>query len=446
MHRFLATQDSDGYFDFFSNIIVLNRYTASHAKEIKEAIAWVPNIDSTPRGVSIRALLKHEITHYLDMTTTAWGWQYIYRKLRMIKSLDGPKLEAAQSQEVFMLETAEVDIHQELLKVDTTVSPNSCDSLRHGLQYTEQFGTCIIIFYYQHENPRHHVPLSMLSMLEANATASEFLSEISDAESIEDNVVRLITEKDIACRFSALLDDSQRLEYSVLLRLTKIHFEQITLRELLILVAALCRFSLDATDMGMAAMANKIEESSLNRKLGHSIAMELRRASQRQLLYFKTVLLMNGWMSEMDAHERNDYLLMIKSEPSKAIRSLWLDRLGIDEVTLDFGRDFMLTEKQRLMNEVGVLRDAEIFEKSFAANAARLNGVSAGLLKFGDLKLINVMLEDDTEIEMPNRIDIEVLEYFNQNVEIFTAVGATYRNQTPRKFHIPLDSIDLHIS
>lgn len=444
MHRFLATPDFDGYFDFFSNIIVLSRYQAEHAKEIEEAITWVPGTISTSRGVAIRALLKHEVTHFLDMTTTAWGFQYVYRKLRMAQKLGSQDPEAEQAQEVFMLETAEIDVHRELLLIGE-ISPNNCDTLHHSLRYTEQFGTCLIIHYHCHGHPCHQVPLSMLSMLEANATASEYLSEVDYAESLEDKVDRLLTEQDIERRFTALLDDPARLEYSVLLRLAQIHFKQLSLRELLILVAALCRFSLDATGTGMSAMANIIEMSSQNRVLGRSIAMELRRASQRQLIYFKTVLLMYGWMSEMSAAERHDYLSLLKSSPNEAIRSLWIDRFKIDAVMLDLVRDFITPERQLWLNKIEVLRDAEIFEKSFASNAVKLNEKPAGLLKFSDLTLLNVMLEDDTEITMPNRIDIDVLEYFNQNLDIFSAVDAAYRKQAPRKFHLPPDSLEFHI-
>lgn len=448
MQRFLGTPEYDGYFDFFSNIVVLSRYTALDLSEIHKAIEWVPG-DVTPlnsRGVSIRALLKHEITHFLDMTTTAWGSQYIHRKLLMIKAMSGPENLVSDAQEVFMLDTAEVDIHSALILIDSTILPSSCDTLRHELRYTNQFGTCLIVHYLFRGKTRYEVPLSMLSLLEANATASEYLSEIADAESIECLINRSLTEREIERRFNLLLDDSQRLEYSLLLRLTKIHFEQISLREMLALVAALCRFSLDATDIGMAAMANIIEDSALNFKLGRSIAMELRRGSQRQLIFFKTVLFMYEWMSKMNTVEQDDYLLMIKKDPGKAIRSLWLNYLAVNVNALDAERGFIPGLRESLLREIGVLRDAEIFAESFAANAVKLDGISAGLLGFRDLKLMNVMLEDDTEIVMLNRIDLSVLEYFDQNVEIFSAIEALYKKQSPCRFHMPPDAIELHLS
>ncbi len=440
MQRYLCTPDYEGYFDFFSNIIVLSIYDSKHKEEILGAIQ--PQNGTTElseRQVEIRALLKHEITHFLDMTTTAWGCQYILRKLRTIKYLEEKGSEYEDAQKVFMLETSEIEMHTELLST-TDVPPMDCETLHHTLRYTTQFGAVLIVCYFRNDVCQHQVPLSMLSLLEANATASEYLSRISDTESLEDNALRILRLEDIERSFSALLNDPARLEYSVLLNLARVHFPELALRDLLIYVAALCRFSLDATDFGMAAMANIIEPSTLNQRLGNALAMELRRAANRPLLFFKTVLFTYGWMQEMGEENRSGYLELVRTNPKQAIRSLWIDYLEVGEDTLDLEREFTVPMKQAWIDELNVLGDAEIFKRSFASNAPKLNETSVGLLNFQEITAINIILGDDTEIEMPNRIDLGVVEYFDNHMKTFARLDAMYREQPHERFHIPLDA------
>lgn len=439
--RFLATPDLEGYFDFFSNIIVINRYTENDVHDIKIALDWEPGKILNPRAISIRSLIIHEITHFLDMTTTAWGRQYVFRKLQLIKALINSEEEITEKQDVFMLETTEVDIHRNLLKTYNNIPPNKCNTLHHILRNNDQFGTFLVILYFYQNYPCHEVPLSMLSMLEANATASEYLAEFEYIDTKIDKIDHLLSTNEIERRFHVLLDDPQRLEYSVLLKLTQLHFSDLPLRELLALVSALCRFSLDADDMALAAMANTVERSSMNPLLGRSIAMELRRASHRHLIYFKSVLLMYGWMQEMREAQKNEYQKLLVSNPREAIESLWTQRMGIDSIFLSATKDFLPDEQFQWLREFDILKDAELLEHSYQSNARYLENSSAGKLLFKDLKLINIVLGDDTEVKMPNGFEFSVTDYYYKNMEIFIKLEAIYRNNAPHRFHIPLTEI-----
>src|SRR5690606_28501610 len=101
---------------------------------------------------------------------------------------------------------------------------------------------------------------------------------------------------DIQRRFDNLLNDRSRLEYAALLHVTRAHFANLELDELLVLVSATARFALDLSDLEMSMLANDIEESFLNGALGHSLVMELRCGSHRQVIYFKTVLFLYWWL------------------------------------------------------------------------------------------------------------------------------------------------------
>ncbi|MFC6949503.1 hypothetical protein ACFQI9_33745 [Paraburkholderia dipogonis] len=396
------------------------------------------------RAREIRALLKHEITHFLDMTTTAWGGQYIFRKLRAAKSLNCSDEEGIATQRVFMLETTEVDVHKALLST-SNVAPTECLTMRHELLDDERFGMVLMINYYQGEKRCHSVPLSMLSLLEANATASEYLSRLADLEVNDDAVFRKIEGRMIEDRFIRLLNDPDRLEYSALLHLTRIHLSELPFRDLLAFVSALCRFALDATDLGMAAMANVIEASARNEDRGRALSMELRRASARPLLYFKTVLFVYGWMNEMDEPGRDAYLGLIQTDPHKAIQMLWVKRFGIDESALNLERSFMPASKIEWLKEIGILSDARIYEESFEANSGLLDHTPCGLLDFDQLKLLDVFLKDGTKITLPNRIDINVQDYFDENLQLFSDMQAMYRAQIPQRFYVGPNVIHINV-
>jgi hypothetical protein len=48
MQRLLTTPHYEGYFDFFSNLVVLNCYEARHLREIQDALAWTAAVGTPP--------------------------------------------------------------------------------------------------------------------------------------------------------------------------------------------------------------------------------------------------------------------------------------------------------------------------------------------------------------------------------------------------------------
>lgn len=124
-HRFLTSPSYDGYFDFFTLAIVLTKYVKDHAATIQRALAWRPSDPSTPHELDIRALLAHEATHFLDMTTTNWGRQYVFRKLRFLSLIDTPGAKRNEAEKVFMIDTGEIDVHDHLLETGE-IKPSAC--------------------------------------------------------------------------------------------------------------------------------------------------------------------------------------------------------------------------------------------------------------------------------------------------------------------------------
>jgi len=437
MQRFLATPDREAYFDFLSLVVVLEQYESQHLAELQRAIAWEPGEAIDARTADFRALLKHEVTHFLDTTTTAWGGQYTLRKLRMLRKLQDDTQEFANADEVFALETGELAMHTALVETGP-VPPASCDTIQHELVYRAEFGVCVLVHYLRDGGRCHKGPISMLSLLEANATASEYLSLIQCAESHEELVDRQLAMDEVHRRFEALLNDPERLEYSALLHLTRVHFKDHSLAEQLKLVAALARFSLDASTLTVGRMADEIQLSFSNRELGDMLAMELRRDSHRQLIFFKTVLFMYGWLHHMGSTERAEAEALVRDAPLKAIRRMWADVIGEEPIDdADFRSDIS-KHQERLMRELGVvLADSQIFGECSGANRALLETTSAGLLSFKELKLLNALLADEMEVVFPNCVDIRVPDYFNDKLDVFSKLDGAYREMKHERFHLP---------
>ncbi|MFM2051135.1 MAG: hypothetical protein RL682_1626 [Pseudomonadota bacterium] len=435
MPKILAATNQEASYDFFSNIIMMDKYEKKHLITFQQAIAWEPGDSVNKTVMDFRALLKHEVTHFLDATTTLWGGQFNFRKLRMLSLAQAGGDEFRNRLNVFALETGELELHTALVEPGK-IPPASCDTIHHGLIYTEKFGVCIIIFYFKNTECVHKVPASMRSLLEANATASEFLSLLQSADSIQDAVDQMLTKEDINRRFNILLNDQERLEYSVLLHLTRVHFKELNLCDMLKLVAAIARFSLDLSDMDMAMLADPIEESFENKHLGESLAMELRRASHRQLIFFKTVLFMHGWLVGMKAKEQIVYLNLIRSSPAEAIRSMWTVCFNKNVAKDTDLKEWTVKAQGEWICDLNLLADGKIFRESNGWNRKILKNTSVGLLSFKDLKLMDALLADNTEIVFPNRIDISVLAYFNDNMNILASLDNVYRSMSHERFHI----------
>ncbi len=146
MHM-LATPDHEAYFDFCSNVIQLKVYDSSYRDEFQRAISWEPG-DSplSHREADFRALLKHEVTHFLDVSTTAWGRQYSYRKLRFIRFLREQDPAVEDARKVFAIESGEIELHSSLVRAGY-VPPTECEAIQNQLIYTEEYGTCLLLHY-----------------------------------------------------------------------------------------------------------------------------------------------------------------------------------------------------------------------------------------------------------------------------------------------------------
>ncbi|MGE8637994.1 MAG: hypothetical protein ACN6PR_05090 [Achromobacter sp.] len=443
MKKFLTTPGAEGYFDFLSLNVVLSKYEYQHLDNIQRAIAWKPGMPVDRLITDYRALIKHEITHFLDMTTTAWGRQYTLRKLQMLRQIIDKSTIPRDARAVFALCTAEIEMHSALLESGDT-PPSSCDTIVHDLVDVKQFGVCIRIHYLKNGKCQHKVALSMLSLLEANATASEFLSLLQCADHEQDIVSRRLALADVQRRFDALLDDPTRLEYSSLLHLTRLHFKELDLAALLQLVSASARFSLDTPFPWLPTIASVVQRTFKNIDLGDRLAMELRRTSALQLIYFKTVLLLYQWLRDPPLEELPARETLLRERPYEAIVRMWehylKGELPGNREAWDWMNDRNLDAVAFQVRETGRPLPDEILFAAGLHNRKILATRSAGVIDFGELLLPDSLLADGVSVTYPNRVDLDVAKCCDENVNSYMDLDREYREMAHERFYLPPDS------
>lgn len=424
----LKTAEINGYFEFTSNLICLSKYSRQNKQEIE---AWVNEL-KVERGwrqsFEARSLLTHEFTHFLDMTTTVWGLEYVCRKLLMLNPQGGFSPEEAAR--VYMVNTLEIEVHDELVSKPNS-SIDGFDSLSHGLKYTEKYGVVCLLFYSRGGEVVHQAPISMLSVLEANATANEYLRRLSDADYLEASVAQ-VEVCEIEREVLSLLRDSSLTEYTLLITLTKTHFPELPLWCLLKFVSALSRFTLDVGAMCMSSMADVIEDTFSAALLGNWVCVDLRRGGSRPIIFLKTILLMYSSLSDMEGKAQSDFIETIIDNPFEAIVNFW-QGMGVEVLQALSDSEYDCYHKSVLDSESCI--DYEIV-RSGKSNRDVLKNSHAGLTPFGELALVDPITEDGSVISMPNRINVDVLDYFEANLATFLELDEVYDSTPKLRFHM----------
>ncbi|NVD70785.1 hypothetical protein HUX88_09445 [Duganella sp. BJB1802] len=168
--RTFDTAEDQGHYDFLTGLITLDKFDGKDLPKLATALLAIPAPELSPEAIELRelrALIKHEITHFLDQTTTCWGIEFMIRKCRLLNAIEKGE-DTSQAMEVFWLNASEMQMHHDLVKSHVPVALVSCDTITHRLLHDERHGAIILVSFFKQRRLVHDVPISMLSLLESN--------------------------------------------------------------------------------------------------------------------------------------------------------------------------------------------------------------------------------------------------------------------------------------
>ncbi|EFF73136.1 hypothetical protein HMPREF0004_5466 [Achromobacter piechaudii ATCC 43553] len=434
MHRFLCTPDSDASFDFFSNTIQLERLKDKDKVRLEQ---WLrdrslfrqggqPAIDAS----NDKADLVHEATHFMDATTTLWGLEYNYRKSRVLEKLQKGE-SPDEAVKVFMLNCAELEAHTSMTQQLDVACLAEC-VMKHKLVQHDTYGPMVMIEFQDEGKTVQTVPLSMLSILEANGYANETLSRIIDAEHLTDPDERTVALAIATSNYSRTMNDAERSEYTLLLHLINRACDDVPLKERLILVSKLIRAVLDLNALDLSKLANRLAPSFLNRSAGEALTWELRRGTSRPVVVFKAILAMDGFLTEAKAKGcREQYLQQFVSDPASIFELAVDEKVDvIDPVASSIERKVYM---DRLEQDWGTL-DHWIIPASVAVNRTALLHKTCAEA-FDELVYPDYFLNAEN-LQMPMRIDCDVREKMDARLAIFGNLNKCYREAEKSKFYM----------
>lgn len=436
LKRFLTTHKRDGSFDFYSNIIEIERYDSRDKDFLEGVLKSSPESLAKPSEIEALSLYFHEVTHFIDMTTTGWGLEYIFRKHLVSKQIDMNKA-VDKSLKVFMLNTSEIQIHSDLVKCYKDKNILNC-SLTHEVKYSEKYGGLIEVHFFDDKFLVATVPVSMLSVLEANAYASEILCEIRFIESHSDNNFE-VDLRVLENKVNNYLNNKDFLEYSLLLILCKIHFKYLTLKELLIFFQRLVFRVLDMQGINLSIISAFLHKTFKNIHYGRAICKDLERGMSRYVVIFKMILLIYQFINE--SSDKTFLIDLMKEDPDQIIDLLfkYYDIKIIRE--LDCGDISKFSVVLEMILSENDIFDKDIIVESSEYNRKVLTEKGWQKVNLSDLKLLNSCLSDETVVTFPNMVSLDVMEYFNTNMERIASIESLLKKTDVSKFHIHPDDI-----
>lgn len=439
MTRILTTADIRGHLDFITSLIELSEYSEKESGIIEKILN--EDIQSMTFGSqfeeNIISLIYHEITHFLDMTTTLWGLEYNARKILFIKNqiLTTQRMDAL---DVFKLNVSEIEIHKDLIKQYVTnrkINLYACE-LKHHLIYHKDYGSLVMVDFFENASLALSVPFSMLSVLEANAISTEYLIRIKCALN-QNKPQRTISLKLIEEDFNLLLNNDGLSEYNLILILLKKHFPFLKLNELLIFAKILIRYVLNISSMEISLISVLIKHTIVNQFIGNAIIKDMQRGMSRHLVLFKFIFMIYEYMKPNNAFKLNKQH-DLKYNPRVFLKNFINEYIGHYLKTFEVAITREGEEQVYLdtLEESKHILDSSIILESCRTNRDLLKHKLESECNVKDLKLLNIFLNDLTALKLPNSINIDIEKYFDDNLSLINTIEKSFRESNMVKFHI----------
>lgn len=430
-----STPKTNGHYDFFTGLIALDKLSNSDLSSINLALAELPPPLNTPQVINlrdIRALVKHEVTHFLDHTTTIWGVEFLYRRNCLIQSIEKGGTNTEERLAVYLLNIAELQMHRDLIKIHKDIPFKQCNTIKHQLVHNKQHGAIVIIKFFQDGELISDVPLSMLSLIEANAIANEYLSRFDDLIHMA-HEEKSIAEAAVERKLQKILNEPNLSEYSVLITLARIGFTFLDTRQLLSYVSVLANFCLNVTALSLGGISELIRDSFNNKEIGNGIWVDLSRGMSRHVIAFKTILFMHSWIEKMPTKKRQACIEIMKTNPYEAIEIFWCKHGKNDPM----GYKFELSALILKLNKSQSSKESNITCQAIVGNKKWQQQRNLRNCHFDEITCLDILLGDDSVVQYPQRIDFDVFNYSYEIVKAYTKVERII-GASIKKFHMPL--------
>ena len=431
----LSSPDVQGCTNFDTSIILLSSFEAPAASFLRKAMKPPKGTDpNDPARLDAYRLIVHEVTHYLDLTTTLWGLEFLARRDR---ALGGLAIGSHGALKVAMLNFSELEMHWELTKVHRETPLTDLEPVCQ-VHYSQRHGAMVTVILYKHGERVAETPLSMLSLLEANALASEVDAEIR-WYIIKHGFLPEHHECRIAAGLDGVLRSPKRLEYNVLHIIARRFFPGLDLVAQVKLIMAVTSFTLNLSTAELSWMANGLSHQ-IDGEAWDAICMDLRRGMSRHIVAFMVIEMLHRYAIAIDLSNA-DLSAAIKQRHEQIIRES-LNFTGVLPGGLTTYRGLSDIEVKVLLR---VIRSHKrCYEPAGHLQAITRNrrirssdiSTAAGLRRF---RLLDLVLGDDSVVRMPTRLRADV---HTLNDSVLDQGGAEFLRQicnpeVPQKFHIP---------
>lgn len=431
----MCSPDELGSLDYTTSVILLNAYSAQDRRLIRSALKPRPGKNKlSPSEKDAYNLCIHEYTHYLDLTTTVWGAEFLYRRTAVLPKLPALGKSAAS---VVMLNITEIMMHEVFNRVHQEAKLNNLVT-QHRLHHCETYGSLVILMLYKDGELIAETAFSMLSVLEGNAIANEYEGEYKWV-ACRLGGLDLFQQSRIDAKFKHLLEDSGRLEYNIVHILIAIHFPNLTVRHRLKLAATLCHLALDMSSLNLAMLANVISDFVRNKWLGDALCNDLCRGMSRHVVVFYFILMLYGYTNDIG---------FAAEQLSERIETS--GRQLIDDMLLHWGVEYPLSEvlsdrefrlcikslrKERRKERGKFLLPGSLGAATYNRKIRKTRiSTSQALRRF---KLPDLLLDDNKRVRAPCRIRANVLLHWDAMYDECNALDQLVTDsEAMRKFHM----------
>jgi hypothetical protein len=416
-----------GQYDYASQVIELNNELFNRSTDDMFRII---NIDDAKelhgRELELYQTYVHEMTHFIDSTTTLWGLEFICRMYRWFNE------KTPQYLEVLALNDAEITMHKNLSEEDFELTLNFKE-IKFSLEYSDTVGI-FVHFHYLSElgEPLQSIPLSMLSIFEGHAYAQEKLIVCKIYEDNDDFISLGILNREINEQISQLRSS----EYTGLLGLTMQLLPNVKLSRKLELICIISKFCFNAPALFLAMtpeyLLRKIFSGAPQDYIS-SLKMEFSRGTNRSSLSLVILLSII-----MQANSDDEFLNNMTTEQIEAlILNIYARNNQSSSDLKKMVKAHWLIEFEQLINICGEL-GAELPSK-MASQAIELDWYTSSISEFS---LPQVMLTNGDWVSFKKTLDFNIQEHFEDmlvnSIELEAALvdyGIRREHKAPSFYH-----------